>query len=707
MLSYHIVCKVATDILLFLGENTVPASAVFYAEQLAERVFMKHHLRFYQQNRRLVLCLCGAVIGICAFLCIHTGASLDVTNDAWIHGGYVEMDVMQHYAGWLFYRNAPLEFPLGFASTMLTPNGTTLTNTDSIPLVAILCGLVRDWLPTVFQYFGWYTMLCYALQGVAAALLLDLFLDSFLNILLGCGFFVISPILMERVFRHTALGSQYLILFALYLYFLNKKQGHQYRVGFVVLCALAMAIHPYFVPMLLAILFADLLEHVFTARQWKRDVLFLCGCIAAVMATGWVIGAFSQISSTDMAAGYGFFGMNINALFNPRSINFGRWSAIIPPLAQNFGNYDSFQYMGVGVLALGVAGAIWRVSTFSKKRAVAFLKRYCGLLFCCFCLTVFAVSNQVSFFDHTLLDISLPAWLQSLCDTFRASGRMFWPVNYLLLLSIFVFWARRKRLGTLALCGALALQCFDLSPAIQQKRAYFAPTTTHESYLSGELWDTLAGRYEHVFSMDTQLLYPYAVALWCAENNTTSNDLFTSRYEIAPHHAAIADTLSDMQQGVYDQDTLYVTCNYTRFQEAAEALLDSGAQVHCAVTGVDASIAENTTKWYFIIPAQEDLILPAESSTLRYYENMPLMLPDYNDALWTSGVLNSDKRVMLLYDSVIAKRELHNAEQLVCDGIAYDILEVDDSDAGWLMVTLDIDDASRLAGHALTGSAGT
>ena len=51
-------------------------------------------------------------------------------------------------------------------------DGTYITYTDSIPYVAIICKLFAGILPETFQYFGWFTLGCFALQGIGAGLLI-------------------------------------------------------------------------------------------------------------------------------------------------------------------------------------------------------------------------------------------------------------------------------------------------------------------------------------------------------------------------------------------------------------------------------------------------------------------------------------------------------------------------------------------------------
>ena len=100
-----------------------------------------------------------------------------------------------------------------------------------------------------------------------------------------------------------------------------------------------------------------------------------------------------------------------------------------------------------------------------------------------------------------------------------------------------------------------------------------------------------------------------------------------------------------------------------------------------------------------IAPGMEDYV-PDDACT-PYDENYPLRLADYTDALWNRGVLDSTKKTVCFADSPFARSKLESAEAITANGQTYTILEVDDSDPGWLMVTLDINDATVLWGQEL------
>ncbi|MEG1010788.1 MAG: DUF6311 domain-containing protein [Ruthenibacterium sp.] len=745
------------------------------------------------RRRRALLALAGAALGAALFCLCYGFSAASVTNDAWIWNASTDQDILQHYAGWLFYRDAPLSFPLGSAVSMQYPSGVggALTFTDSVPLAGIFFRLFSGVLPVPFQYFGLWILLCSVLMGAASALLLSLFLpDCAWNnvcVLLGTCIFLLSPAMADRAFRHTALASHFLILFALYLYFKDGKEGHRWRVGWPILTALAITIHPYFLPMLFALLLADLL--MFSARQrsgraWVQSAAFLCVCMGASLLTGACIGAFNAPGTADSS--YGFWTMNLDALLNPRGVG-AHWSRVLPALPLTNGNIDGFQYLGLGVLTFGLlfvlvwlwglartgcggtaqsaareAAAENAVAEHCAQGAAApdarrfavhrtrggrcgllrraleqllsLLKRHWALCAVCAVLTLFALSHVVTLGARTLFTLPLPDVLVRLCSIFRAGGRMFWPVNYLLVLSIVVAWARRgsgcaapavleksvavpdaavcgaaqsaprrfsplfgRAAGAVCLAALLSLQAWDLAPGFAAKRALVRTNTPSDTtLLRSGAWDAMAGHYKHVFSFDNPLQRPYDVALWAAANGMTTNDTFTARYDGALHSAQTQAALADLSAGSYDADTLYFTCSFERFQTLAEALLSAGADVTCArLDGL----------WYVILPNRAGVSLPAEDADFTLYPHFPLSPAPYTDALWTDGVLNSDPRVILLYDNAVTNGVLSGAAALLCEGTAYPILKTDYGDPGWVMVTLDIPDAAVLTGKELTKSA--
>lgn len=659
----------------------------------------------FRLSRTAALFWLGCGLGVFAFLLLYGPAPLNVCNDAWLRGGFVEQDILQHYAGWLFYRSAPLRLPLCTPQSINWPQGISILYTDSIPLFALFFRLIEGLLPPVFQYFGWYTLLCFALQGGFAALLLGLFLREVPSVLLGSLVFVFSPVLAERAFRHTALGAQFLILAALWYYFMGRQQNRFAYKGLFALNCLAVGLHPYFVPMTFALTLALLAEWAVQNRRWRAPALFLAANLAAALALGALLGMFTATGDGGSIVEYGYFGLNLNALWNPVSRWQTVWSRVLPVQNQADGNYDAFCYLGLGLLASCAAAVCWGIARRQLGAARRWVRGHWMLCAVCLALALFAVSHRVTANGALLFTLPLPHALVRLATTFRSSGRMFWPVYYLLMLGGVLFWARaarglpapRRGAVPAALALLCAVQLWDLSPGLAQRQGMFARyEPAFPSSLTSPFWQQAGGQYQHILSLDELQEDPWHLALFAADHGMTTNDPFAARYDEAGLKAQRAALIEQLRAGRPEAGCLYLIHREGLFLELAD----------CQPEGVFC--AQLAGGWYVIAPGMEY----SGDDALIFSEAFPLRLVDYyTDDYWVDGVLArapteewADKagRTLLFTDCPFTRRKLESARALRdAAGREYAILAVDDRDEGWLMVTLDIPDASVLVGMDL------
>ncbi|MBQ7287598.1 MAG: hypothetical protein IJW73_07560, partial [Candidatus Gastranaerophilales bacterium] len=119
-----------------------------------------------------------------------------------------------HYIGWLFFKNAPFNFPLGMFNTLSYPNEISTLFADSIPIIAITCkAIIKIFnIQGEIQYVGLYGLLCFMLQSFFGMIIgKKITKSNFIALLIG-GLFTFQPILFNKMFLHTALCSHYLIL---------------------------------------------------------------------------------------------------------------------------------------------------------------------------------------------------------------------------------------------------------------------------------------------------------------------------------------------------------------------------------------------------------------------------------------------------------------------------------------------------------------
>ena len=639
----------------------------------------------HKSTRSARLFWLGALLGAAVFLLVYGLAPLDAANDAFCRGGYIEKDIQQHYAGWLFYRSSALGWPLGVTQAINAPQGVSVAYTDSIPLLAVLCRPLAAALGGTFQYFGWFTLVCFALQGGFAALLCGLFAEGLAAPLAGSLVFAASPILLERAFRHTSLGAQWLVLAALYCYFVCHRQSRFASRGLFVINILAVGIHPYFLPMTYAVTLALLLEYAVKQRQWLRPALFLGGNMLCTAALGWALGLLYGTATSGGQALYGYFAMNLNALWNPAGVNGVLYSRLLPAQNQVGGNYDAFAYLGLGVLA-----ALPVVVVSARRHILGAVRRHWALCAVCAVLTAFAVSNVITANGVTLATLPLPASLIKLFSIFRSSGRLFWPIYYLLMLLTLVGLARLKDRWLLAGAALLAVvQVWDVSPGMVQRSAAMLQAMQTDAFpteMESDFWQA-AQQYTAVVSMDEIQDDALHLALFAADNGMTTNDPFAARYDETALAVQRETLLAELAAGTVREDTLYLFAEEGAFLPAVEPVKDNA---WCGrVTSTDG-----TCSWYVIAPGLQGQNFDVLCTP--YDENYPLRLADYTDALWNRGVLDETKQTVCFADSPFVRRKLEHASVLCADGKEYTIKMIDDHDAGWLMVTLDIPDATVL-----------
>ncbi|MDR1565571.1 MAG: DUF6311 domain-containing protein [Oscillospiraceae bacterium] len=530
-------------------------------------------LERFRLSQAAFLLVCGTLLGVVSFLIIYGIEPLNVGKDYWIINGHTEPDISQAYAGWLLFRNSPWQWPLGVARDLLYPTGHSIAFTDSIPLAAIIFKLFSPILPKAFQYFGIYSLLCFILQGIAACKLLNLFRENRLFIAMGTVFFLFSPIMIERSFRHPALSSHWLIVFAIYLYFKSKKSGYKrtYLWQYMVLNFAAFAISPYFVPVTFGITVAAVCDDFRYNRKWKKAALHLALNTLAVVLSGLTTGIL-LVEGESGTAFYGTYAMNLNALFNPTSSG-GMiiWSNTLAVQEQVRGNYDSFNYLGLGVLAALLFFAARFVVCSKKGKAApikSFLNRHAFLAILCIGYTLFAITNVITFNSTEITLFKLSDEFAKLCGTFQASGRMFYPVFYLIFLTAIVKLAAIKikqgakpALAVLAI--ALLIQLWDMQPAIKFKHDYFTGENVKQvnvNVVSSSFWEDCKDKYDMVIDLESERSggYSYVLAVYAGKNHLKLNENLFARNNYEARKEFIDTELAAIRSGNIDPKKIYV-----------------------------------------------------------------------------------------------------------------------------------------------------
>jgi hypothetical protein len=498
----------------------------------------------------------GALLGLACFLVCFGTTILDPRNVGWL---MKKGDTPQALIAGLYFLNSPWEWPWGANSSLGMEVATSIGFTDSLPILAFPLKLFAPLLPVPFQYFGLWVMLSFGLQGLFAWMLMQKVTNSRLLSAVGTGFFLFSFPSWSRLVWHHDLAAHWIVLASLVLYLGERPRWIAWALLFVV----AVWVHPYFL-MILAIYGADLVQRTWRGELTvRRAVPVVAATLGVIWAAMWLAGYF--VVPTDAASGgsYGFYRMNVLSPVDSSWVD----SAILKNLPETPGDYEGFNYLGLGMILLLVAVGYERVShgAFPVDR-----RRLVPLVGACVALTLFALTNKVAVGGTTLVEVPLPGFVLRVCETFRSSGRFFWPVYYTLFLAalggVICRTSTRRALG---ICGAgLAIQLADGWPEglAEMRRAIGPEAPTWTTPLQDEAWDVVVRRYRRIRfapaalfgfvdeDFDAYMAFGYLGATHGMPINT---GMF-ARYDGRKVGEQIRDSIERLRRGDVDPEAIYV-----------------------------------------------------------------------------------------------------------------------------------------------------
>ena len=474
--------------------------------------------------------LTGDLLGALVFLILYGVRVLDPTCVDWILNN-PSPDPAQHYLGWVFYRRSGWHLPyLGANYSAIYPYRTSILYTDSIPLLAVLGKLLGGVLPARFQYLGLWGLFCYAMQGGLAQALIARIggvrpgdtAKGWASVL-GAGVLVLFPALNIRMFAHTALAANWLVLLALWLWLCaerseNRPTTAKLCLWWGILGLLCAGIHLYYLPMVGMVLVAACVQRVLEKRGPAAVVLPVAGFCGAALAELFVLGAFAA-NFAGYSNGY-LSGADLANLF-------------VPGLGAS---WEQEIYAGLGTtiaVVLALAGLLVQ-----HKQAGAFFRRHKNVVIAALVLLVLdaiaAMGNTVTFAGRTLFTVPIPQVLMDFWAMFSSCARLAWLAGMLLAVAacglVLRFWQGAAAAVLLALCAAA--QGFGQRAELAKRFAAYHDAAYYENttQLTDPAWEQLAasGQFTHLAfaSFDFEHDEFWDLAAFAADNGWTSNSFY-------------------------------------------------------------------------------------------------------------------------------------------------------------------------------------
>lgn len=479
--------------------------------------------------------LTGALLGVLVFLAVYGVRVLDPTSVDWILNS-LSPDPIQHYLGWELFRRSPVHLPyIGANYNAIYPFRTSVLFTDSLPLAALFFKLLGGILPTRFQYFGWWGLLCYALQGGLAQAVIARFggvkpdqKAKLWGSVAGAGVLVLFPALTMRTFAHEALAATWLVLLALYLWLRSDEIMPTTRRacllwgGMGLLCA---GIHLYYLPMVGLVLVGYAVRRALQKRGPAAVVLPVAAFCVTALAELVLLGAFA-VNFAGYSNGY-LSGADYLGLFVP-------WYA--PGWEQNV-------YMGVGAV-WAVVLAIFSMVCNARKAEKFFAAHHdwvaAGLVVLVLDL-IAAGGNAITVGGRTLFTVPIPQFLMDFWAMFSSCARLAWLAGMLLAVTacglVLRFWEKGA-------VPALLLAVCAVAQGWGQRGELFNRWTDYHYYdfryenkslLTDPAWDDIAasGKYSHLAfaTFDFEHNEFWDLVDFAADHDWTSNSFYMAHMD--------------------------------------------------------------------------------------------------------------------------------------------------------------------------------
>ena len=437
--------------------------------------------------RRLTAPLLLLLLPVAVFLTLYHPAVLNPANAGWLIRGTDNGENALGLHAYLHNRGAGASL----RTTLLNaPEGVPTLFTDSNPLVTLAVKPFAPLLPADAQFVGPWVLFSFMLSAIFAWLLLRRHAPGPLALWIGVVLLAFPPTIANR-FIHANLMAHWTILAALWL-FLDPVRSRQLR-WWAPLIAVTALIHSYLLIMVGAIWASGMLAQFVGGPRDER--LRTLGHCVVVLALVGVLAWWMGVGHQQAAGNYGAFSMPLDALWNP---GLQAFSMLLPAYEQSAGRgFEGFQYLGAGglLLMLAAIAIAWRLPARDGERAAG--ERLRHLVPALAVLTILAIAR-----------LPLSETALAILDPVRASGRLFWPVGYVMVLMavLAVYRLSAERAGLL-LAVLITVQALDLTGMAHAIRWQSREADQHRLYVrtTDPRWDQLVQRSSSIAFFPTDV----------------------------------------------------------------------------------------------------------------------------------------------------------------------------------------------------------
>jgi hypothetical protein len=335
--------------------------------------------------------------------------------------------------------------------------------------------------------------------------------------------------------------------------------------------------------MVMIFMFFRLLREYLITKNIKNQCIVFVVSVLILTVTVFCLGAFYFVNDPS-TGGLGYFSANLNTFINPQGMS--RFIKDMP-LATG-GQYEGNAYLGLGIILFAAAFLFQlyqknRSDLKTIKKQIVFPIIGILLSFLLFSLSPAITLNQYKLFTYPVMGPVERLW-----SIFRASGRMTWPIVYIIMF-VCIWWAVTQfsiKKSVLLLSIILLIQWVDLKPWFISKGNGFKTKVTWQTELSSPVWDKLANEYKHIFFMGDYIRL-YSFLDLAGNHKITVNDAYLARKNQRMINENKQKETEYLVNGESRNDTIYVLQD----EEQALFLREKGLLIYIiddVIIGIDS-----------------------------------------------------------------------------------------------------------------------
>ena len=505
-------------------------------------------------------------IGVFAFLLILDYKILFLKNVGWLN---LE-DPIFHYLGWEFFRIDQWRNPIGLNPNYGIDISSSIVFSDSIPLLAILFKVITHNHNGPIQYFGLWLLTCFIFQAYFSAKLISTKTNSLVIKVLFAGTMMFIPAMLARTNIHIALAGHFLLLASIYLIFLRDKSG--IAIKWLMLLVVSLGIHFYLFFIVFVLYIADFLDtfrkqspklHRITKAAITLTFLFF---ILAIFA--WQFGYMEIKTESSRDIGFGNYQINLLGLFNS-----SEWSLFQKKSHWSHPSFEGLNYFGFGIFFLLLTSIYTLRKCEIRKLLFTNISKHLFLLITLLFLLLLSVTHIIDVGRYQFI-IDMPDQFISYANIIRSSGRLFWPIFYIIVFvaATLVLRGYSLQASIIIFLITFILQVVDTSKGWVALGGSFnkIPSSSIPTNLQNEFWRTAAKKYKRIelFPVRNWPSFWANIADYAYQNNMQTGIVRLARVDQSKITSTQNMLTKKLIDGNYDGETLYV------FQEWKDNLID-------------------------------------------------------------------------------------------------------------------------------------